>query len=228
MTISRSEAGSGRSPRSKVHCINNGVDLEQFREHRARFRVEDADLQDPALFKVVYIGSIRRVNQLGALLDAAKQVTDPTVRFLVWGDGDQRAALERRVQEEGITNVIFKGKVEKKYIPDIVTKPISTSSTAQWMEISARLASSTNKMFDCFAAGKPILMDIAAGYNPVEQFHAGVCVDCPEALPQAIAGLRQADGDVLGSLCRNAEHAAEAYDYRQLTERLIKVLEKER
>lgn len=62
------------------------------------------------------------MNQLGALLDAAKQVTDPTVRFLVWGDGDQRAALERRVQEEGITNVIFKGKVEKKYIPDIVTK----------------------------------------------------------------------------------------------------------
>ena len=58
-------------PRSKVHCINNGVDLEQFREHRARFRVEDVDLQDPALFKVVYIGSIRRVNQLGALLDAA-------------------------------------------------------------------------------------------------------------------------------------------------------------
>lgn len=216
-------------PRSKVHCINNGVDLEQFREHRARFRVEDADLQDPALFKVVYIGSIRRVNQLGALLDAAKQVTDPTVRFLVWGDGDQRAALERRVQEEGITNVILKGKVEKKYIPDIVTKAdlnlIHGSNDGRSL---LRFGISTNKMFDCFAAGKPILMDIAAGYNPVEQFYAGVCVDCPEVLSQAIAGLRQADGDVLGSLCRNAERAAEAYDYRQLTERLIKVLEKER
>ena len=125
--------------------------------------------------------------------------------------------------------MIFKGKVEKKYVPDIVTKAdlnlIHGSNDGRSL---LRFGISTNKMFDCFAAGKPILMDIAAGYNPVEQFHAGVCVDCPEVLSQAIAGLRQADGDVLGSLCRNAERAAEAYDYRQLTERLIKVLEKER
>lgn len=216
-------------PRAKVHYINNGVDLEQFRYNQAHFRTEDADLEDPSVFKVVYTGSIRHVNQLGTLLDAAKQVTDPAVRFLIWGDGDQRALLEQRVREEDITNVIFKGKVEKKYVPDIVTKAdlnlIHGSNDGKSL---LRFGISSNKMFDCFAAGKPILMDIVAEYNPVAQFHVGVCVDRPEALPQAIAGLRQADGDVLGSLCRNAERAAEAYDYRQLTERLLKVLEKER
>ena len=67
-------------PRSKVHYINNGVDLEQFDYNKEHFRVEDPDLNDPNIFKVVYTGSIRRVNNLGLLLDAAKCVKDPRVK----------------------------------------------------------------------------------------------------------------------------------------------------
>ena len=81
-------------PRSKVFYINNGVDLELFDYNKEHFRVEDKDLDDPEIFKVVYTGSIRRVNGLGLLLDAAKAVKDPRVRFLIWGDGDERPMLE--------------------------------------------------------------------------------------------------------------------------------------
>ena len=103
-------------PRSKVHYINNGVDLELFEYNKANFPVEDPDLDDPDTFKVVYTGSIRQVNGLGLLLDAAKEVRDPRVRFLIWGDGDERPALERRVKDENIGNVVFKGRVEKKFV----------------------------------------------------------------------------------------------------------------
>ena len=81
-------------PRSKVHYINNGVDLEQFDYNKEHFRVEDPDLNDPNIFKVVYTGSIRRVNNLGLLLDAAKCVKDPRVTLLVWGGGDERETLD--------------------------------------------------------------------------------------------------------------------------------------
>ena len=64
-------------PRSKVHYINNGVDLELFEYNKANFPVEDPDLDDPDTFKVVYTGSIRQVNGLGLLLDAAKEVGTP-------------------------------------------------------------------------------------------------------------------------------------------------------
>ena len=96
-------------PRSKVHYINNGVDLEQFDYNTEHFHVDDPDLDDPNTFKVVYTGSIRKVNNLGLLLDAAKCVTDPRVKFLIWGDGDEREVLERRVRDAGLTNVVFKG-----------------------------------------------------------------------------------------------------------------------
>lgn len=99
MTISRSEAGSGRSPgpRSTASTTAWTWSSSGAPGPLPGGRCRPAG---PALFKVVYIGSIRRVNQLGALLDAARQVTDPTVRFLVWGDGDQRAALERRCRRK--------------------------------------------------------------------------------------------------------------------------------
>ena len=87
-------------PRSKVYYINNGVDLELFDYNKENFRVEDTDLDDPGIFKVVYTGSIRQVNNLGLLLDAAKEVKDERVRFLIWGDGDEKAALEQRLQED--------------------------------------------------------------------------------------------------------------------------------
>ena len=103
--------------RSKVHYINNGVDLEQFDYNKEHFPVDDPDLDDPDTFKVVYTGSIRKVNNLGLLLDAAKCVNDPCVKILIWGDGDEREALEQRVRDENISNVVFKGSVEKKYIP---------------------------------------------------------------------------------------------------------------
>ena len=61
----------GRIPRAKIHYINNGVDLAVFDENRARYTVQDPDLEDPSVFKVVYTGSIRKVNHLGLLLDAA-------------------------------------------------------------------------------------------------------------------------------------------------------------
>ena len=79
--------------------------------------MEDPDLDDPDTFKVVYTGSIRQVNGLGLLLDAAKEVRGPRVRFLIWGDGDERPALEQRVKDENIGNVVFKGRVEKSSCP---------------------------------------------------------------------------------------------------------------
>ena len=170
----------GKIPRAKVHYINNGVDLAAFDENRARYTVQDPDLEDPSVFKVVYTGSIRQVNHLGLLLDAAKEVTDPRVKFLIWGDGDQRAALEQRVREEGISNVVFKGKVEKKYIPSIVSRADINLAHNDPSPLF-RFGISFNKLFDYLAAGKPVLCDFPCPYNPAIQCGAGISVDAPSS-----------------------------------------------
>ena len=212
-------------PRSKVFYINNGVDIEQFDYNREHFRVEDPDLENPSLFTVVYTGSIRRVNDLGSLLDAAKHVEAPAVRFLIWGDGDELPALRRRVQEEGIRNVVFKGKVEKKYVPSIVSRAgaVLIHNGTRGSSLF-RFGLSFNKLFDSLASGRPVLMDIYAKHNPVAEWKAGLCVDSPKDLPEALRRFQALDERARTAMCENARRAAESYDFRRLTEKLLDVI----
>ena len=213
-------------PRSKVHYINNGVDLEQFDYNTEHFHVDDPDLDDPNTFKVVYTGSIRKVNNLGLLLDAAKCVNDPRVKFLIWGDGDEREALERRVRDEGLTNVVFKGRVEKKYIPSIVSRANLNFAHNSFTYLF-NYGISFNKLFDYFAAGQPILCDFPCRYNPVIIYGAGIEVrdTQPQEIAAVIGQLSELPAEQRRLMGANARRAAEDYDFKHLTDKLIAVIE---
>lgn len=212
-------------PRAKVHYINNGVDLEVFDYNKEHYQVDDLDLEDPDTFKVVYTGSIRRANNMGRLLDAAKEVVNPRVKFLVWGDGDELSMLKQRVIDENITNVVFKGKVEKKYVPYIVSCAdlnFIHGDNSQLM----RFGISMNKVFDYLASGKPVLMDFKARHNTVLEYSAGISCDTAEAdvLAKAVIDFAEMESDKYEVLCKNAREAARVYDFANLTQKLIDVL----
>lgn len=211
-------------PRSKVHYINNGVDLEAFQYNREHFRVEDPDLDDPDAIKIVYAGSIRLVNNIGALLDAAKRVKDPRIKFLIWGDGDQLPILRRRVLDEKIGNVVFKGGVEKKYVPSIVSRADYNYINGADNDIF-RFGISPNKLFDYFAAGKPVLMCLRAKYNPAERFSCGLICGSPDGLDRLLETIPSLSGEEYASLCRGAEKAAGEYNFENLTQKLLNVIE---
>ena len=213
-------------PRSKVHYINNGVDLKQFDENKERFRVEDADLDDPDTFKVVYTGSIRKVNNLGLLLDAAKAVKDPRVRLLIWGDGDEREALEKRVRDEKISNVVFKGSVEKKYVPSIVSR--SDLNVVHWeMSVLLRYGASYNKLFEYLAAGKPIFSTVRTGRSILERYDCGreTAAFTPEDYAAGIDAMAGLSPEELSRMGGNAKAAAADYDFAALTGKLEEIVE---
>lgn len=214
-------------PRRKVHYINNGVDLPQFDENRTRFIAEDPILDDPDVFKVVYTGSIRPVNDLGLLLDAAKRVTDPRVKFLIYGDGDERPVLEQRVRDESISNVVFRGRVDKKYVPSIVSRA-DLNLAHNTPSSLFRFGISFNKLFDYLAAGKPVLSDFLCLHNPSVEQGAGISVDTPtpDAVAQAVMRFSAMPAEEYQTYCLNARKAAEEhYNFRVLTEQLLAVIE---
>ncbi len=212
-------------PRSKVRFINNGVDLEQFAYNREHFTVDDPDLNDPDTFKVVYAGSIRKANDIGMLLDVAKEVTDPKVRFLIWGAGDEVEMLRQRLVDENITNVVFKGRVEKKYIPYITGKA-DLNYLDPFTDAIARYGISSNKLFEYFAAGKPILMGFEGNYNPAAPY--GCAVICPPDAASLLQGLQQVlalSEQDYAQMCRGAQQAAEHYSFAHLTQMLADTIE---
>ena len=212
-------------PRSKCHYINNGVDLKLFDENAENWQVEDPDLTDPDTFKVVYTGSIRRVNNLGLLLDAAKEVKDPRIKFLIWGDGDERAMLEQRVKDEKITNVVFKGRVEKKYVPYITCRA-DLNLAHNTPTPLFRVGISFNKLFDYLAAGKPVLSDFPCPYNPAVEYGAGTQVEDPTAqtIAREIQRYAAMDAATYGTYAANARRAAEDFDFTRLTQKLNELL----
>lgn len=212
-------------PRSKVHFINNGVDLEVFDYNKEHYQIEDPDLENPDMFKVVYTGSIRKVNHLGSLLDAAKQVKNPKVKFLIWGDGDERATLQQRVSDEKIRNVVFKGRVEKKYVPYIVScADLNIAHNAN--SPIFRYGISFNKVFDYFAAGRPILCDFISSYNPVIMSNAGVSIEdiSAKSIAKTIEWFAKLVLEEYTAYCRNALSAAETYSFERLTKELLDII----
>ena len=79
-----------------LHYINNGIDLNQFDKNKAAFSRQDADMNNPDTYKIVYLGSINKANNVKTLIDAAVLLKDnPKYRFFIYGNGAYRLELEQ-------------------------------------------------------------------------------------------------------------------------------------
>ncbi len=211
---------------NKVYHINNGVDLKQFDQNKENFQIEDEDLDDENLFKVVYAGSIRTVNNLGILLDAAKEIENTKVKILIWGDGNELDLLKGRVVNEKIGNVKFKGRVEKKYIPNILSK--ADMNILHYGDSGIfKYGTSQNKNFEYLASGKPILNTIKIGYDIVEKNNAGVSckVQSAKNIGDAITIVANLRKEEILEMRENGRRVAKEYDFANLTKKLIEVIE---
>lgn len=211
----------------KVKHISNGVIIDSFDKNSRENQIEDTDLNDKRYKNLVYAGSIRKVNNLGLLLDVAKiiQKRDQQVRLLIYGSGDEREMLENRCKEEGINNVIFKGRVEKRMIPSILKRSyaniLHNSSTSL-----DKYGQSQNKFFEYLAAGRCVIQTYTTGYSVLDKYNCGVSVS--KQIPEEVAKIileTCSDDEKSNEMGRNARQAAYEFDFKKLTNKLIEIIE---
>lgn len=216
-------------PRSKVHYINNGVDLEQFDYNKEHFRVEDPDLDDPSTFKAIYTGSVRPANNPDLLIDCAKYLLPyPDIRLLIYGGGENLDALRQTCETQGLTNCMFKGHVPKKNIPYILSKSALNLLNYDLKSVGVfKYGSSQNKLFDYMASGRPILANVSIAHSLIQKYHCGQDDTLPDAETYAKAVLMfyHMDEEQRRLMGANARRAAEDYDFKRLTDKLIAVIE---
>ena len=210
----------------KVYYINNGVDLEAFDINKREYAIQDDDLNDPSILKLIYAGSIRRANNLDLMLDAAKLEQSTKIRFLIWGDGDQLERMKRRVLDEKIQNIVFKGKVDKKNVPMIVSRADVNFLILEDSPLF-RFGLSCNKIFDYLAAGKPIIIIGDADFSIIEKHQCGIHVRdiSHSSFMEAIDQIVEMDPEQYKMMCTNAREVAEDYDFKVLTQKLVTVIE---
>lgn len=203
----------------KVHHINNGVDLAEFEYNKENSSFFDRDLESNDK-KVVYVGSIRLANNLGQLLQAAKVLKEKNrndIKFLIYGDGTEKEELEQFASEEKL-NVIFKGKVEKKYIPYILSKAdvniINVKNTGL-----TKYGCSWNKLFEYIASENPILCNFPQNYDLIKEYHLGISEKFTSSKEYAskIRELTDLTDEARYCISKNARRLKKQYDYQYLT-----------
>lgn len=211
---------------SKCHYINNGLDLVSFQELIKQNKFKDDDLETDK-FNVVYTGAIRPVNNVGNILDAAKFLQDDKdIQFLIYGSGSEEDKLRERIEDEKITNVKLKGRVEKKKIPYILSKSsvnlLNYSNNYNWTR-----GNSSNKLFEYMASGKPTISTVKMGYCILDKYQCGLSLDenTPAELAKTVLKIKNMPKDKYEAMGENAQKGAQDFDFNVLTGKLIDVIE---
>ena len=212
---------------SDIGYLNNGVNLSQFDFHKEEYILDDADL-DTNAFKVIYLGSISTTNGLDVLVETARVLQErknTDIIILVYGYGNQEESLRKMVIDYGLTNIIFKGKLDYEYGPNLLSRGNLNIFTFRDSPLW-KYGVSPNKLFMYFASEKPVLSMIRPKYDLVESGKAGISVDNkPELIADMIVKFSQMDNDEYNRYCRNARALAEKYDYQNLIQVLIDKIE---
>ncbi len=186
----------------------------------------DPDLEDQS-FRVVYTGTIRPVNNVGNLLDAAKLLREQKdIRFLIYGGGSELERMQRRVEDEKIGNVVLKGFVEKKYIPYILSRSSVNILNYSQSQYNWSRGNSSNKLFEYMASGKPIISTVKMGYCILDRYQCGLSLEecTPKALAREIRRIHDMPEESSSRMARNAREGAKDFDFSVLTERLYQVI----
>ena len=218
----------GKIDLSRVHYINNGVDLEQFDHDRENYPRNDADLNRKDIFKIIYVGTISFANHVQMLIDAAAILkSDNNYHFFIFGDGVQREVLEQYVKENHIDNVHFK----EKRIPLCEMAWLVSQATVNIMTYEkgfGYMGVSSGKMFQYLAAGRPIVCNIDIAYdNLISDNDLGLAdnISTPEAMAQAIRNCAEQPSYRYQGMCERVRKVAERFDYKKLAAEEIKVIE---
>ena len=216
----------GKIDLAKCHYINNGVNLKDYYASIEKDILKDPDLEDDS-FKVVYTGTVRPVNNVGNLLDTAKLLKDKKdIKFLIFGGGSELEKLEKRVQDEHINNVIFKGFVEKKYIPYILSRSSVNVLNYSQANYNWSRGNSSNKLFEYMASGKPIISTVKMGYCILDKYQCGLSLDecTPKALAEQILKIHDMPEEAYAQMAENAKNGAKDFDFPVLTRKLYQVI----
>ncbi len=210
-------------PAGKISVVTNGVDLDLFRPgDREQAR---AELGLPPGFLATYVGTHGMAHGLDLLLDAAAALRDLPVRFLLVGEGAEKAALQRQAAARGLDDVLFWNQCPR----DKVARILAASNVCLVLLRDKPLfrAVIPSKIFEFMGAGRGILTTVdGESRRIIETAVAGVF--CPpgdaKALVNALRHLVDNPGrlDAMGEAGR--QYVERHYSRKALAARYLDLL----
>jgi glycosyltransferase involved in cell wall biosynthesis len=170
----------------KRRLLPNGADVELFRplprenEVGARYPFGDR-------FVVMYSGLLGIKHGLETVLDAAALLREQEdIVFFIRGEGPRRQALEQRVAEQRLDNVVFGGELPIEEVPYLLARAdvcVTNLLPDPYLEKIVSV-----KIFEYLACGKPVVGALRGeGARVLEDSGGGITVPPGDAQAMAAA-----------------------------------------
>lgn len=212
---------------NKVFHINMGIDLKEADRNKTSIFL---DLPwDEDKINIVYIGSIRKANNVQQICDAAYELNKRRINdvaFHIYGNGDELENLISYVENKNVKGVHFYGRIQKENIPFILEH--STANILTYKQVNLmKYGGSQSKLFDYLASGKPVICNAKFGYNLIERYSCGLVTSdqTSEAFANTVEKLCRLSKSELTEMGDRARKAAEDYDQPKLVDKLCGVFD---
>ena len=190
----------------KIDVIYNGVSLDLFTSHS---EIENKALQEylKGGFKIGYIGTIGMAHSIITLVNAARQLQDTNVKFVIVGSGANREKIEEEIEKYKLNNIKIFPLQPKKDIPTIINSLDLFCVHLKKNKLFETVIPS--KIFEGMMMKKPILMGVEGESRKIiEDAKCGLPFE-PENCDDLVNGVMKYKNDV--NLI--SEHGRNGYVY---------------
>lgn len=210
----------------KISVVLNGVDSSLFRP-----AVKDAALlaqhKLTERFVVGYIGTMGLAHDLQHVLMAAKSLMHlPQIGFLFVGAGAEADSVRKTIDNDDMPKARFVAQRPHEEIPALLNLCSLCIVPLRNAEVFRTVIPS--KLFECMAAGVPVIMSIPKGEATAIVHATGCGLTVPPEDPVALAAAIQRlceDPEMLQRMRDNCIKAAKLYSRDQLASDMLTVIE---
>lgn len=207
-----------------ITAVTNAANISLFGEP-----VKNPDLKGLRPYTyAIYNGNIGEVNNSHWLYDAASVLASRNrldICIVLAGDGQQKEALARRAEEEGISNFILSGLVPKNQLVGLIQNALVSLVPLKGTKVLD--TSSPNKFFESLAAGVPVVQNTNGWMRDyLAENNVGFTLDHddPSSLSDLLIKLHDNPGIVKEMGARAKMLAARDFDKDILADRMLEVL----
>ncbi len=160
-------------PRSRIVLIPNGADTERFTPGPPHAGGRGGDRRT-----VLYSGTHGLIHGMRVILDAAEALKgDPSVRFVLVGDGAEKDALVREAADRGLSNIVFHPSQQPEQLAETIRSADVCLATMSGGEFSGTAV--PVKMFDYMACARPVVAAVAGDAKEIMEASGGGIVVAP-------------------------------------------------
>ena len=212
-----------RFPQSRTYHLSNGADTTRFHPSQQTADARQMLVDSPGCVGL-YAGLHGLAQKLAQILDAAEQLREHGVKFVLVGDGPERRALMADAERRRLHNVRFLESRPAAEMPALVA-----SADFMLVTLSGDIPGAVpSKMYEAMASGRPVILVATGEPADIIMRHEAGLVVAPGDIDGLARAVRQLSTDdaLRRELGENGRRAAvELFDRTRILERFATYLE---